>query len=271
MTVYIEYVFLQNFFLDGVLIWLAYKGVKRKIRWGNLLLSSSFGGGYAVVYPLLRLPTFLGFVLTISAGLLLCLLAYGKVTGKGWKVYAFFTMQFFALSFLFGGALGAITKEKQLYILKMLGTPLLFLLFSVFCVYFFYKRYQRKGVMCLVYDCVIANGEKSIKTQGFYDSGNMATKRGIPVCFVTPEIIYELWEKEGLILGEGRGHVCDELSITTMAGARKAPLYKGCLSIRVEGKKIEIKEVYFSPSVNMISREYAMILPSRIFDEGETL
>ena len=54
-----------------------------------------------------------------------------------------------------------------------------------------------------------------------------------------------------------------------MTGKKNTPIYRGRLQIKDGEKMREIKEVYFAPGVNMISREYEIILHSRIFDEGE--
>lgn len=270
MTVYIEYAFLQNFFLDGGLLWLSHKATKTPMCWKRLLLSSLFGAIFAVLYPLLRLPSLLGTVLKIAAGCLLCMLALGRIKSKKeWRGYFLFTAVFFSWSFLFGGALNGVKQGISPNYIKTVFTPLGFLVLSIFCVYFSRKLYKRSSILRQVYDCVIRNGEKEVIAQGFLDSGNMATKRGVPVCFVSPEIIYRLWGDEILFKGKEGGQVRDELAITTLTGSKKVLLYKGSLQI-VEGeKRKEIKDVYFAPSANMISREYTMILHSRIFDEGE--
>ena len=77
--------------------------------------------------------------------------------------------------------------------------------------------------------------------------------------------MYELWGNE-IVFGEkGRGQVCDEMEIATMTGMRRVPLYKGELEIKTGGEIRRVKEVYFALSTNMISREYHLILHSRIF------
>ena len=270
MTVYIEYAFLQNFFLDGGLLWLSHKVIKTPINRKRILLSSLFGAIFAVLYPLLRLPSLLGTVLKIAAGCLLCMLAFGRIKSKKERRgYFLFTTVFFSWSFLFGGALNGVTQGISPDYVKTVLTPLGFLVLSVFCVYFSRKLYKRSSILRQVYDCVIRNGEKEAAAQGFLDSGNMVTKKGIPVCFVSPEIIYRLWGGEILFSEKGEGQVRDEVAITTMTGSKKVLLYKGSLQIIAGEKRKEIKEVYFAPSANMISREYMMILHSRIFDEGE--
>jgi hypothetical protein len=224
------------------------------------------GALFAVLYPLMQLSLSLGFLLKFSTGLLLCILAYGDLKRKkDWEKYFLFTALFFSLSFLFGGALSAITQGK-LPRLKTLVTPLGFLCLATFCAYLFYILYKRSSILQLVYDCVITSGEKSVTAQGFFDSGNRVSKGGVPVCFLSPELVYELWGYKF----DG-GYVCDEMAITTVTGVKKAVLYKGSLQIKMGKKTRTLHEVYFSPSVNMISREYTVLLHSRIFEEGEDL
>ena len=272
MEIYIEYAFLQNFILDGALIWLSCQATKTPLHRGRWAFSALFGAVFAIVYPLLRLPSLLGMVLKISAGLLLCLLAVGSLKRKKeWNRYALFTACFFALSFLFGGALNGVTQGSNTKGVREVLTPLGFAVLSIFCVCLFGKLYKKRTVWRCMYDCAITNGAKAIQLQGFFDSGNTATKRGVPICFVSPEIVYELWGDETLFSDKGTGQVCDEVCITTISGAKKVCVYKGGLEIKIDGKVRKIKEVYFAPSRNIISREYSMILHSRIFDEGEEL
>ena len=269
MTVYIEYAFLQNLLLDGVLLWLSCKGTKTSFHRGRWAVSCLFGALFAVVYPLLQLPAFLGTVLKISAGFFLCLLAFGKVKGKKeWGRYTLFSGSFFSLSFLFGGALNGVAQGFSLDVMRTVVTPLGCLGLSIFCSYLFQKLYKKRMVWRYVYECEIANGDNRAQARGFFDSGNRATKKGIPVCFVSPEIIFKLWGDSMLLQGEEAGQVCDEMCIATVSGEKKILLYKGSLTIKEEPIR-RINEVYFAPSVNILSKEYAMILNSRIFDKGE--
>ena len=269
MAVYIEYAFLQNLLLDGVLLWLSCKGTKTPFRWGRCAFACVFGAAFAVVYPLLRLPDFLGTALKISSGLFLCLLACGGGEGKvPFGRYAFFTASFFSLSFLFGGALNAVAQGLPTNLMRTVITPLGFLALSLFCLQLFKKLYKKRTIWRYIYECEIASEGKTARALGFYDSGNTATKKGIPVCFVSPELIFQLWGDKLLLEGKEAGQVCDEMCITTLSGKKKILLYKGSLTIK-EGKTRRIKEVYFAPSANILSREYTMILHSRIFNEGE--
>ena len=153
MTVYIEYAFLQNLLLDGVLLWLSCKGTKTSFHRGRWAVSCLFGALFAVVYPLLQLPAFLGTVLKISAGFFLCLLAFGKVKGKKeWGRYALFSGSFFSLSFLFGGALNGVAQGFSLDVMRTVVTPLGFLGLSIFCSYLFQNLYKKRMVWRYVYE-----------------------------------------------------------------------------------------------------------------------
>ena len=110
------------------------------------------------------------------------------------------------------------------------------------------------------------NGVRSISALGYYDSGNTASHGGIPVCFLSADTAYSLFE-EVLLFGEGEGQVCDEMAITTMSGEKKVRLFKGSLEIKMDEGVREIREVYFAPTANMIQREYKILLHAS-FEEG---
>ena len=61
--------------------------------------------------------------------------------------------------------------------------------------------------------------------------------------------------------------VCDEMAITTLSGAKKVRLYKGLLGIRKKSGQTVWQTVYFSPTANMLKREYNVLLPNAIVME----
>ena len=262
MTVYIEYAFLENFFFDGVLLSLALLASKSKIGCWRILLSALVGAGFALIYPFLRLPSTLLTLLKFSVGALMCLLAFGRVkTKKERGRYALTAVFFFVFSFAFGGTLmgvsGKFTTHKPFWVL--LG----FTALAVCALVFVKKLYARRALYAFIYDCRLINGAKTVETTGFYDSGNRATKNGVPVCFLSPDLIYELFSGE---IFENAGQVCDEMSIATVTGERKTPLYQGEMQIKTAQGICTVKKVYFAPSVNMVKREYKILLNAGIFE-----
>ncbi len=251
MEIYIEYALLENFLFDGILLTLALFAAKRKIKWRKVCFSAGVGAVFAVLYPLLKLPEFLGTLFKMAVGLLLCLLVEDRLkTRKEWGRYALTSVFFFIFSVSFGGTLlgiyGSGTRVPSA--LVFVG----FAVLSLAALLLVKKLYARREIHKNVYPCIVKNGERTISTEAFSDSGNLARKNGKPVCFLSPELFYELYGEEIL---KGEGQVCDEMAITTLAGEKTIPLYAG----KIEINEI-IKEVYFSPSKNMIGREYKVLV-----------
>ena len=252
MVIYIEYAFLENFLFDGTLLALSLAAAKQKLKWGRICLSACLGAVFALLFPFLRLPEILRTLFKLSVGFLLCMLVSGRLkTKKEWGRYALTSVFFFCFSFGFGGTLLGLygrfgeSAKKLPSIAVFFG----FAVLSVFSIFLIRKLYARKRVFQSVYTCLVKSQTKELETLGFLDSGNLAMKNGIPVCFLSLELIYELFFEQG------GGQVVDEMEISTLAGVKKIPLYKG--EVIMESVRTE---VYFAPSKNMIGREYKILL-----------
>ena len=271
MEIYIEYAWLENFLYDGVLLWLAFTAAKVKTRLWKILVSAGAGAGFALLFPYLRLPAAAGTAVKLAMGCLLCLLPFGRLRGKRkWGRYLLTTVLFFTLSFGFGGTLLAIYGPLSMGETATKEVPgwLVFIGFAVLtaaALQLVKILYARKSLHRCLYDCRVLAGEKYIRTEGFFDSGNLARKNGKPVCFVSPALLYDLWGGE--LLEEG-GQVCDEMCISTLTGTKTIPLYDGKIEVETEEGTI-FSEVYFAPSKNMIKREYTVLLNARILEETE--
>ncbi len=248
MVVYVELAFLENFCLDFLLLALTAYAAKVSPRIGRLLLGGAVGGAFAVFFPLLSLPDFLKWGLKFSVGAILPLIALGK---RKWGISSLF---FFLFTFAFGGVLLGGVQDFP----KWVRFPV-FLALAFFTLVLVGKLYKRRAVFAYIYDCEVGIGEKRIKARGFFDSGNFAEKEGAPVCFLSPDLFYDLLrmkEEEG---GQG----CDEMQIFTQAGAKRIPLLRGELLVKNRRGAL-LKSVYFALGANMIGREYKIILHSRI-------
>ena len=262
MTVYIEYAFLENFLYDGVLLSLALTAAKVRLRWTSILFSACLGGVFALVFPFIRLTKWLDVPLKFAAGGLLCLLAHGRVkTKKEWGRYALTCVLFFGVSFGFGGALvacsGGSTLQKVPAVAVFFGFAIMTAVTLLLCK----KLYKKRAIHAFIYDCEIAYQGQRIRLLGFLDSGNAAEKNGVPVCFVAPDIFYELWGETVLSKASK-----EELVIVTMSGERKLSLQKGQLRVKTNGEWIEKKEAYFACGGNIVSREYKMLLNARTLE-----
>ena len=263
MTVYIEYAILENLLYDGVFLSLALYAAKEKLRVKRILFSAFMGAAFALVYPFLSLPSLLLSLLKLVVGFLLCMLAFGRIKRREeWARYGLTCLFFFLFSFGFGGALTALTrgfpKRKIPSWIVFLGTAAL----SLLSIYSVKKLYARRRIYQYIYTCEIhASGEVE-RAQGFFDSGNIASKNGVPVCFLSPELFYDLFLSKN---AEGWEQVRDEMKIKTLSGTKKVPLYQGEISI-LDGEKRGRMTAYFAPSANMIGRAYKRLLNARTFE-----
>ncbi len=261
MEIYIEYALLENVFFDGVLLYLALKASKTPVKKGRWICSAFLGAVFAVVFPLLRLPNFLLYAWKFAFGFLLCLIASPPVkTKKEWGRYALTVVFFFTFSFGFGGVLLGTLQEFFDGKVPTVFVTVAFLVLTGFSVFFVKKLYAKRALHRFIYECEISYKEKRIGVTGFLDSGNLAQKNGLPVCFLSPDICYALWGEETI---EGGGQGCDEMQISTLGGEKSIALYKGVVEINENGLRIK-KQTYFASSTNMLSREYKMILSSYI-------
>ncbi len=268
MTVYIEYAFLQNFLLDGVLLWLGRKATKTPVCWWRLSIAAALGGVFAVLFPLLSLGKWWGLLLKGAVGLLLPLLAYKRLQGrKAWGRYALNACCFFLFTFLFGGSLLSFAQNLFKERLPALWVGLGFVAMTAICLFLLKIFYKKRGIYQYIYPCTAIFGETRVQTQGFLDSGNLAMKNGLPVCFLSVDILYDIVGEKLLMESKGDGQVHDEMVIATMAGEKRLPLFRGEIQMEMGGI-LRKKEVYFARAANSISREYKILLNARIL-EGE--
>ena len=264
MEIYVEYALIENFLYDFTLLWLAFTAARVKTKGWKLSLSACIGAVFAVIFPLLSLPNILGTAIKVAMGAMLCVLAFERIsTRKQWGKYLFVTVLFFAFSFGFGGTL--LVVYGPLSMGEKVPSGLVFLGFAVLTavgIWLVKRLYARKAVFSRVYACTLAIGEKRIQADGFYDSGNLAMKNNLPVCFVSPAYIYDLVGAEILKAG---GHVFDEMQISTLAGEKTVPLYEGNIEVKTDGKTV-CAHTYFAPSAHMIGREYAVLLNGRLLE-----
>lgn len=263
MEIYIEYALLENFFVDGTLLFLSLAASKQKIFWRRLLLSAALGAAFAVAFPLLPLPSLLLQAFKFFLPLLLVAVAVKK--GKGRGRYALTALLFYALSFAFAGlltgVLGALDVEyfSSDYggIVTSLPVGALFaalVLFAALCCYGVSRLYRLKKTHENIRSCEVQGEKGSVCALGYMDTGNTARYKGLPVCFVTPDLFYDLYGTEAN---------CEKTVICTLAGEKTVSVCKAMRLKIGQGKDETLLEgVYLSPSSGLIGREYKMLLPA---------
>ncbi len=249
MTIYVEFAFLENFLLDGILLFFAvrYSGCQWRKRG---LFSAAVGGVSAVVYPLFSLSPFWSGVYKIAVGIALPLLAVGKEKGKKTGLCV---ALFFAFSFLIAGGVYAFTAflpVKEGYFLEKIPlAPLLGLLLAAFAFLAeTLSRIKRRRERTDFYVQCEIEGERAT---GFIDTGNQARRFGKPICFVAPTIFERV----------RKGKKTSDAYIATVAGEKKISVVKiQKLSITSGGQTHIVYGAYLSPSSALYGREYEVLL-----------
>lgn len=181
MTVFIEYVFIDNLVIDYLLIKATFLLTGVSFSRGRLFLCAFLGAVFAVVYPLFVINQAILTAIKISFGVLLCFMS-AKFKNK--KEFYVCTVVFFLLTFALGGAiigifaLFNIDYSSEICIALMI-IPAYILIKCLTHVFAFI--YKRKSVTGLIYKCKIHLGEKTFEVRGFLDTGNELYSQNSPV------------------------------------------------------------------------------------------
>ncbi len=183
MIVYIEYVLLDNFVIDYLLLKATFATTGKKYSKGRLFLCAFLGAIVALLYPLLDVNRIILTAVKVCAGLLIVLLSANFNSKKEFYIH---TVLFFFYTFLTGGAiigvfgvLGMDYSGEVSIALMIIPTYLL-----ITCMVGVVKYiYRRKDVMSNVVDVQITVLGVSVCGRGFFDTGNAVYDGDSPVVF----------------------------------------------------------------------------------------
>ncbi|MGN1051988.1 MAG: sigma-E processing peptidase SpoIIGA [Candidatus Scatosoma sp.] len=263
MEVYAEYAFAENFLIDAMLLYVTFRCTRTPARVLPIVLASSFGAAFAVLYALLSVPYALSLFVKIAAGGVMCLLARTERKKSGlcgrnkaqklrrFRSFAGFLAVFFTLSACLCGVFYAVDATGKA--LKAWQIPV--------CVFFVFaceagakRLFKAQKTARFTRDCVLyagdgsADGKKGVPVRGFIDSGNRAvTPEGVPICFVPPETAFSLIDETVRMR---------DFCITTVGGGKKIKIFRGKIQIYERNGAHKIKrayfcEVYFSISAHL--------------------
>ncbi|MBR2336815.1 MAG: sigma-E processing peptidase SpoIIGA [Clostridia bacterium] len=229
MTVYVEYVFLDNLIIDCMLISLARKSLRIQTkRWG-VIASALFGATVATVMPLFRLRATVGAIVKIPIGMAIVLLSGKfKSAGEYFKCFCLFLL----FTFLFGGGATAVFWSLGLSFDPLNYShggeiPLFIILATASAIYLLCKRavinfYRKKRAADFTFKCAVQIGGKAFVKTAFLDSGNGLTyKKTVPVAVCTQKFVGEL-EREGVLNKVYK----DLIKINTVSGETVIPVYR---------------------------------------------
>ncbi len=264
MTVYLEAAFLENFLLDGVLLFLALTLVHVRVRPFRLTLAAAVGAVEAVVFPLIPFPVWAAYLLKIAGGALLVLIA---VPGKEVRPYLFAAGVFFALTFALGGMLtaaysffGVRYEEGNGYLVEqapvglILGGGAAFAIAAYFSARALYRyRKTEKDIL----PCKLKAGMHEVAWRGYADSGNNLFFKGRPVCVISPAAAFALYGRS--LREEGR------LEVQTVNGSRAAPVFC-CDSLQISVGKRTVSREHVYLTVGDVGPRVQLILNTALME-----
>lgn len=261
MPVYIEYVFLDNFVLDLLLLKAVSAARRENSRLFRQIIASLVGAAFAVAFPLFAISPIIKTILKLLLGAAVVLICFG-----GSRTQRSFFLDFFLFllcSFAFGGTMLGLMSLFDLSTLISFGE---FSFGAVMLAGYALYRLTVKIIMRLfrasaknafAYPCAITLGKKRIETSGFLDSGNMLfdSRSGLPVSVVSKKLALTLTDKST------RGRY---IEATTISGRQKMlvfqadrlEIYNGeevntieYVLLGVSGRKLKDCEIILNPSL----------------------
>lgn len=264
MEVWIELALIENFLLDGVLLFLALKVARVRVSKWRLPLAASLGAAEAVLFPMISLPTAAAYAVKFAGGAILVAVAVGE---KRIKPYLAAGGAFFFLTFALGGLLlalyaftgtdynvqGGYLVERAPIGLILGGTGAFAI--SVFLLAKRWYRYRTQKRDTL--SCTLSAGGREVHLKGLADSGNLLSFRGEPVCVASAAGIFALFGREAKAAGR--------IAMNTVSGEKTAPVFAlDRLTISLGGRTVEQKGVYLT--VGDVRGDYQLILNTRLME-----
>ena len=192
MTVYIEYVLIDNFLIDYMLLKATFFTTGIAVKKRRLFLCAFLGAFVALFYPVLREYYILQTLFKIISGLLIVLLS-AKFKNK--KAFFINALLFFTYTFITGGAIIGIYNLFNIDYAKEFSIAIMFLPVYVLLKGIrevFLYLYKRKDILSLTVKTEIAYANKTLVLNGFYDTGNGVYDGDSPVIFCEKETFFKL-------------------------------------------------------------------------------
>lgn len=232
MQIIIEYVLLDNFLIDALLLYLTNKILKQPIHRLGLCTACMFGSGFALVSPLILVGGFWAICIKIAVAGVMTFMSNFSFKKFGIKL-----LLFVGLTFAFGGTMIAIFNflgvgvYDSMYIGYISTLPLgtilasgvVFLLFAVKIIKAIFVSRKYNDATCEIR--VLIN-EKEAKILGFVDSGNVLhNSAGRSVIVINEETLknwFSPFERAKIMLGETSFLPnCESLRVSSLGGEYK--------------------------------------------------
>ena len=261
MTVYIEYVLIDNFIIDFLLLKTTFliTGIfMPKLR---LIICSVIGAVFALLYPLLVVNKLIVIIIKAVFGLVLAFFA-GKF--KNIKEYVKFTAIFLGLTFFIGGAIIGVFSILGLNYSSEYSVGLMILPVYVCIVAvgrFIRVLYRKKDVVSFTATAEILFGNQTVKLNAFFDTGNALYDGFSPVIIVNYRLIKPILTPELF-------KTAKKIRIATSAGQDEKFLLKPTAVVIYSSDK---KNIFYNVRVCVVDggfNGYDAILHPALMEKG---
>ena len=261
MTVYIEYVIIDNVIIDYLLLKATFVFTGFSFRKCRLFLCAFLGAIISLVFPLVEINGLIHTSLKIMSGMLIILLANNY---KSFNAFFKCAIVFFLLTFLSGGAvtgiynlLGISLGTESVVASVILPVYLVLKLLSKTIIYLC----KRVDVVKFCYDVELTHNDKTIKAKGFLDTGNNLYDKESPVILCSSGLIKKF-------LGESIINIkFNKLKLSTVAGEKTNLCFKLDKFILYLENKQHIFNYITVCIADIVGDEYQIILHPALLKE----
>ena len=254
MNVYVEYVVLDNFVIDCLVLLAVALTLKISYTWWRIALGGAVGTACAVVSVFVH-GVWL-YLLKAACLILMCVTTVGFGKKLFWHI-----LLTFAYTFVLGGAIiglfnlfkiDYVNSDGQFYQMKVplfvYAIAVALVAFLCYSIAVYLKNAKRIAPYRKKVQIVL---DKTYTVEGFCDSGNSLYYNGTPVCFVTKTFkgFADYFVSQTLC---GRAVSID---VATVAGAQKVTAVEG--KIAVNGEEVK---VYLALPKEKCQTEYNILL-----------
>lgn len=191
MTYYIEYIFIENFIIDFLLVYITGSLLKKDIKPVRILIAATIGAFYVLAIAITNEGFLSTAIVKLSVSLLMLTVAYNPA---GIISYIKLVLCFYIVSLLLVGVLIGINyflNSNQVTIKLILETAF-FVIVILKIVFTEIKKKESQSKYMREINIELKN--KKVKVKGLIDTGNELsdTLTGKPVIIVEKESVYKL-------------------------------------------------------------------------------
>ncbi len=266
MSVYIEYVILDNFFFTYLICVLSFKVLREKPIYFRSVIASVVGTICAVFYPFIK-KWWITLIFKAALFFVMCLILYIK-QGKYFRHSVAFLsctavvggMQFIIGYIFYGDAISAL-------IYPIGDVPISIFFIAPLLIYFSFRRMLynlnlHRLKQNYIYQIRLTSNGNSISTKGLIDTGN-EVKADKKVVFMNSITALE-WLK-GEFIKVLKSH--ESMTIRTAAGERKIILFPARAELYLSKDEHIFIDVQVGISDIKTNGEYKVILPLNILEK----